>query len=212
MTFYVDLATALEKAARTSQVNVAGRFDLTNPKAVKFARERSASLITGVTETTKDAVRVLAERALEGEFTAEEMAEQLSDFIGVTPGQADSIADYRQELEDAGALSAADIYSEVAGYANDLIDTRSMTIARQEIMTSARAGQNDAWSDAVQAGLLTGDEQRRWIVTDDDRLCPICEELDGATTSLTEPFDGPDGPVDEEGAHVCCRCDIVLQP
>ncbi len=82
-------------------------------------------------------------------------------------------------------------------------DDRATLIARNESMIAASNGQRQAWDQAVDKGLLEGDEKREWIITPDDRLCPICEELDGAVTDLGGNYpDGSDGPP----AHVNCRC------
>lgn len=80
---------------------------------------------------------------------------------------------------------------------------RADLIARHETMLAASEGQRQAWDQAVEDGLLTGGERRTWIVTDDERLCPICSELDGAVADLDGEYPGGfDGPP----AHVQCRC------
>jgi hypothetical protein len=49
---------------------------------------------------------------------------------------------------------------------------RAELIARTETMRASNEGQQEAWDQAVEEGLLTGNEQQEWIVTPDDRLCP----------------------------------------
>lgn len=74
-------------------------------------------------------------------------------------------------------------------------------------MTAASEGQRQAWDQAIEKGLLTGDEQRVWIVTPDDKLCPICEGLEDKKADLGGTYTGDDG--NEYGgppAHVACRC------
>lgn len=81
---------------------------------------------------------------------------------------------------------------------------RANLIARHETLLASNEGQRQAWDQAVDEGLLTGNEKRVWIVTPDDALCPLCEPLDGATAPLDGeyPDDGGDGPP----LHVQCRC------
>lgn len=81
--------------------------------------------------------------------------------------------------------------------------TRAKLIARHETMQAASEGQRQAWDQATEKGLLTGNEQRVWITTPDERLCPICADLDERTASMDGSYpDGYDGPP----AHVQCRC------
>lgn len=80
---------------------------------------------------------------------------------------------------------------------------RARLIARHETMNAASIGQRESWSQAVDAGLLDEGSKRTWIVTGDDKTCPICEELDGATADLDGEYPGGyEGPP----AHVACRC------
>ena len=84
---------------------------------------------------------------------------------------------------------------------------RAELIARNEVMVAVHEGQREAWDQAVEAGLLTGNEEREWIITGDDKVCPICEELDGVRADLNGVYVTSSG--DEYAgppAHVACRC------
>lgn len=82
-------------------------------------------------------------------------------------------------------------------------EDRAQTIARTESMMAVHQGQREAWDQAVDDGLLPEDAKRTWIVTDDDKLCPICEPLDGETADLDgEYVDSIEAPP----AHPNCRC------
>lgn len=84
---------------------------------------------------------------------------------------------------------------------------RAALIARHETMLAASEGQRQAWDQAVDEGLLDEDSQRTWIVVGDDKVCPICEGLDGKTAKLGESYVGDDGEeYDGPPAHVACRC------
>lgn len=104
------------------------------------------------------------------------------------------------QFEEGG--ESATVYQDILDAVGD--ENRAALIARHESLVATNEGQRQGWNQAVDAGLLTGDEKRVWIVTDDERLCPICEALDGETTDLNGeyPGDGGDGPP----AHVNCRC------
>jgi uncharacterized protein with gpF-like domain len=83
-------------------------------------------------------------------------------------------------------------------------EDRANLIARHESMLAASEGQRLSWDQAVDEGLLTGRERRTWITVGDGKVCPICDDLDGATTTLdgSYPDEGGEGPP----AHVNCRC------
>lgn len=88
---------------------------------------------------------------------------------------------------------------------------RAELIAHQEVMTAVHEGQREAWSQAVDEGLLTGREEREWIVTGDGpppigKTCPICEGLEGKRAKLGESYKSDDGEFEGPPAHVRCRC------
>lgn len=101
---------------------------------------------------------------------------------------------------------------ELANRIGDLIgdDARAETIARTETISASVNGQQELWDQAVEEGLLTGTESQEWIITPDDRLCPICEAIEGQTVPLGEPFVTDDGEVDGPPAHPRCRCAVGL--
>jgi hypothetical protein len=101
-----------------------------------------------------------------------------------------------------------DLADQIAEVIGD--DARAEEIARTETMTASNVGQQDAWDQAVDDGLLTGDEVQEWIVTPDDRLCPICEGLEGVQAGLGEMFAADGEQYDGPPAHPNCRCTVGL--
>ena len=95
---------------------------------------------------------------------------------------------------------------------SDLIgdDARAEVIARTETMRASNEGQSQLWDQAVEVGLLTGNEHQIWITTPDDRLCPICEPMDGETTGLDGTFTVDGEEIEGPPAHPNCRCTIGL--
>lgn len=82
-------------------------------------------------------------------------------------------------------------------------ENRADLIARHETMLAADEGQRQGWDQAVDAGLLPEGTRRVWIVTPDERLCPICAALEDKTAPLGGVYPGGfDGPP----AHIQCRC------
>jgi SPP1 gp7 family putative phage head morphogenesis protein len=115
-----------------------------------------------------------------------------------------------EESFDAGNTTL-DV-DELAKQIGELIDDpdRAELIARTETMRAANQGQLEAWDQAEEQGLLTGDEKKEWITTPDDRLCPICEPLDGIQVDRDGTFDVDGEQLDGPPAHPRCRCTTAL--
>jgi SPP1 gp7 family putative phage head morphogenesis protein len=118
--------------------------------------------------------------------------------------------DIKDLLEQAfeGDFDVDQLTQDIADAIGD--DERADLIARTETMRASNEGQQEAWDQAVEEGLLTGTERQEWIVTPDDRLCPICEPMDGVVTDLDGYFDVDGDQIDGPPAHPRCRCTIGL--
>lgn len=204
-----------------------GRFDITNPRAQAWARERSSSLITGVSKTTREAIRGVIERAFSEGIPPRAAARLIRPMIGLTPKDAQAVMNLRARLEDASGqtvyagsrairvpedgFSDEEIENYTDRYSDRLLQDRSETISRTETIAASNEGQRELWEQMVEDGLLDASEQREWSVAEDDRLCPICEDLDGQLAGLDEEFVTMDGErVIGPPAHPNCRCATVL--
>jgi hypothetical protein len=120
----------------------------------------------------------------------------------------------RSDIKDLVAQAFTDQFDveELSGRIEDLIgdSERADLIARTETMRASNEGQSQAWDQATEDGLLTGTEDQVWIVTPDDRLCPICEPADGQTVPLDGRFDVGGEEIDGPPAHPLCRCTVGL--
>lgn len=122
----------------------------------------------------------------------------------------DTRAQIRDVIEEAFAdqFDVDDLADEIADLIGDA--DRAEVIARTEVQRASNQGQLEAWDQATDAGLLTGNEQKEWIVTPDDRLCPVCEPMDGQNVGLNEDFDVDGDRIDGPPAHPNCRCTLGL--
>lgn len=148
------------------------KFNVTNRKAVTWAKEHAADLVSGVSKTTREGIRDLVESAFVEQFDVQDLADQIEELVGD--------------------------------------NSRAELIARTEVMRASNEGQQELWDQAVEAGFLSGREQQEWIVTPDDRLCPVCEPLDGQTVPVDGQFDVDGDKIDGPPAHPNCRCTVGL--
>jgi hypothetical protein len=77
---------------------------------------------------------------------------------------------------------------------------------------SLNAGVLEGWKEAERQGFLDTDEMgKKWIVTPDDRLCPICAPIpDQGVIHIEEKFATSAGEKDAPTAHPHCRCAIAM--
>lgn len=208
---------------------VRGQFSIHNPLAVKWVREHGAELVDDISEKTRASIRKVLVQSFERGINAQKTAKRVKQVIGLTEKQVDAVERLRDRLIDSpGELVHAGgrdirvpetidddwLEAKLDRYSETLLDARADAIARTETIAAANEGQRQAWVQAGATGLLDLDEvERVWIVTPDDRLCPICESMEGKTASVNGTF------VDEEGethsgppAHPRCRCAQGLVP
>jgi hypothetical protein len=189
-------------------LNLNLRFDVTNPLATERAAAQAAALVTNITETTRQTINQVITRAFQEQYTTEDAADLLRPILPLLPKHADAVMNYHSKLEADGMDPNRALALAVA-YADRLVKYRALMIARHEILSASNAGQSALWDQAVDAGYIGTDTKRIWIITPDDRLCPLCAQMVGARaiTGLNEPWDTPVGPCDiPQDIHIQCRC------
>lgn len=189
-------------------------FDMTNPRAVEWAATYAGDLVVQISEPTRLAIRSVIEAGFTDGVEVATMAKQLRGLVGLTEQQAGAVLRYYDSLIEAGTGTEANAWTRAERYAGRLLRQRAETIARTETMNAANEGQQELWLQLQDAGLIAGSVKRKWIVTPDDALCPICESLGRlAPVGLTEPF-RITSPVPlsvmTPTAHPRCRCAVAL--
>lgn len=218
---FVEAGVATAAATPLPGVEGVLRFDLTNPRAMRWARLHAARRVRQITGETKKIIRDHVARGFDEGITVRRTAQALRPVLldalphtlGLTATQYRAVVRMRDSLVEAGE-SASTIERKTAAYAAKQLRRRALTIARTETIAASSAGQQELWEQAREAGYLdTATTRRLWLVTPDDRLCPICEEIPGLNTdgvSLDAPFATPEGPCFAPPAHPNCRCAVSL--
>ncbi len=193
------------------RAEIAIEFDAANPAAVSWARSHAAEMVTAVSGQTRDAVRDAIVRAIEDRLPPQTAAREIRDLIGLTRRDAAAVQRLRERLleEGAGEQAAED---QVARASRRALNRRALTIARQETLLAANAGQDFLWEQAVRDGLLDPEAtMREWLTAEDERVDDeLCAPMMGRRAKIGEPFDTPIGPFDRPPQHVLCRCTPIL--
>jgi len=234
-------AGGLASQAALKAYGIEADFNAVHPNVILYARNRAAALVTSVPEDVRDTIRLVTALGAAGRATVVEQAKMIREVVGLPRNWALAPLRFSDELHAAalrgsigtlgrrlsgadmvkvrgaiegGTADSAFIQEISATYTQRLINLRAETIARTESLAAANYGVHESWIQAVDDGSLPQEVKRVWIVTPDDRLCPICIEIpdmnpDGV--GVEEQFDTPEGPVDDPPApHPNCRCSVGL--
>lgn len=200
---------AFEAGGEAEAARLSTSFQLINPAALDYVRERAAALIREFGDTSRDAVRDLIHQSIGGELTPAELAEEVLDSgIGLNARQATALDNYREGLIESEEYSAREVEQLTSAYYERALEYRSRMIARTEVIAAETAGNQELWRQAAERGLLDRSEARqKWVVS--SRPCPICKELEGQLVPIGGTFPGGfTGPP----AHPNCECGVVMLP
>ena len=198
---------AVKKEALSSTISPES-FTMPNPAAEAWVLSWSANEIREITDQDMEMVRSIIANGMHQKLTYKKIAENLRQVIGLTGRQSQAVVNYRKALEDSGKKSELiDIL--VERYSNRMRKYRAETIA----LTESHTAVEEAWSDSVTAAVRQGvisptEYELYWLVASDERLCPQCMALAGATSPPdVQLFKGHGIPP----LHPRCRCVTILQ-
>ena len=199
-------ATALPAVTKQDIVVV---FDVADPEALAAIEQYAGTRIVAIDATTREAIRdIITQAFTSGQSLTGQIAD-IAQLVGLTPTQAAAMARFREGLQASG-ISGKRIQELIAQRAKAWHLQRAETIARTETINSVMLGQEERWKQAARDGLLDVTRLRRfWVVTPDDRLCPVCATIPGMNlqgVALEEPFQTSRGPIQRPTAHPSCRC------
>jgi hypothetical protein len=204
-------ALALQAGEATSIVGIDVAFNVQDPEALAAIDAYTGRQITAISQMTREAVRGIIQRAFESGTPITQQISEIAELVGLTPRQAESLARFRQGLLDAG---------EKPGRVQELVERRAQAgrrlraevIARTEGLSAVHEGQDARWRQAVADGLLDPNRFRRhFVVTPDDRLCPVCAPVPGMNSNgvgFDTLFATPVGAIHHPPIHPMCRCTV----
>lgn len=181
--------------------NVQYRFDITNPLSIRQALDHSNQLVTEIGESTREGLRKAIAEAIQEGRPPLQAARDIRNSVGLRSDQLERLANMRAK----GAQG-----TEIARARERMLQERTLLIARTETLWSANEGQRALWEQGRQAGIIPASAQREFITTPDDRLCAICEPLDGKLYGIEQQITTELGSVDSPPIHPNCRCTMSL--
>jgi SPP1 gp7 family putative phage head morphogenesis protein len=202
-----ELRRAFDAGMTTARVEIGASLTAPNVSAAQAAERTAARFVTGVTAETRKAIRTAISQSFTQGRTVREVAKDIKPLIGLADRQVRAVNRYRRDLTAKGAKN---VEAKARTYAERLLKQRAELIARTEIIKASTDGKIAAWKDARVKGLLSNRLVKTWIVTPDDRLCPVCAPLDGVQALIDAPFHTSAGDVIGPPAHPRCRCTVGL--
>lgn len=158
------------------------------------------------------AIRAAVKEVLAGDLPKRQAAEVVRSVIGLNAIQARAVARYANGLV-SGGTPPEEIAGKAVDYANELLDYRAELVAANELKRAESEAQKLAWREMVADGTIDEDWRRLWTISDEERACPVCLDLDGQEAGLDEPFESLVGDVmAPPDPHVGCQCAIALVP
>ena len=209
------LASATAVGIRMSQdprITFQIAFRVTNPAAQRWAETQAGRLIRRITADQRQSIRRVIVQAFTENLTTRQAATRIAEQIGLQSRQAVALERVRADLVEKG-LTKARIDHLVTRHRDRMIRRRGRSIARTEVLRASNMGQQLLWEAAVDAGEWRAQDVRRvFIVTPDDRLCPICAPLDGMLVGLADEFVSPTNGASAlvPPLHPSCRCAVGI--
>ena len=198
------IASKQEHISKRKPSPLLGLFNLETPRVTAYARKYSAKQIKGITDKTRKAVRELIAQSNSEGLTVQQVARRLRDSVGLLPRQVTALSNLRRSLELRGVTEdRIGSMMERAGKHARIV--RSTNIARTEIAHAQTAGAQELFDQLQEQGWLAEESEKKWIVTGDELLCPICAPMQGVTAALKDNFEHPElGEVENPPLHPSC--------
>jgi len=199
-------------------------FSLVRPRTAQVMQTNENDTLRDLTNSAVETVRqIINTGVLEGR-DPRDVARDVRRHVGLTPRQAQAVANYRRTLEadEKTPRSKDKIDALVEEYRVRSLRARALTISRTEATRAVNQGNMLSWEQAVEDGRVNPDNVvRRWVYTHDlrtrhaHRLIP---SMNKQGVGLREPFKSPLGPIMYPGdpaaaaANVInCRCSMIIR-
>lgn len=198
-------------------------FDVLSPHVVEGMRRLDLSTLAGLKDDARDVARSVLQEGLAKGVNPRETARQLRASVGLGANQLEWVANYRAKLEAGESVTGyalrdrrlatrtpAQIDTAVAAYQRRLIALNAETTARTATLDAMKLGQDLAWRDAAEKGLLADGVTlwKQWKGVMDDRERDEHIAMEGETVPMEMPYSN--GEMIPGESTYNCRCVSIV--
>lgn len=190
-------------------------FDPTHINIQNWTGKHAGELIVQLTDTQAKGINALLQMAATTNMSVDELAKAIRPTVGLHSRQIRANFNYFRKVRDnllkdnphMSQSTATKIATEKAiSYAERQHQYRAMNIARTELAFAYNHGEFESVKQAIAQGYM-GRVVKRWITAGDERVCPLCKELEDETEDLEYEFNTKNkGDRRTPPAHPSCRC------
>ena len=154
------------------------RFDPIGLEAVSWATEHSATLVTGITAETVEAIQTYVAQGIDAGKSIQKIAMELRPLVGLTEKNIMAVANYHEMLIlERPEYTAAKQREMAEVYARRLHRKRALVIARTETAYSLNEGLRQGYAQMGATKLER---------VEDPDCCDICAEYNGKIYTIAE--------------------------
>ena len=242
-TFNLGATTGIKQLPEAMQQAIG--FDTLNNRAINAIKQNTGKVIQELTGSSKQAVSNLIQRLLSENIPPAKMGREIRQLIGLTDSQMKAVTNFRLQLEtrsilgltppedrrlnaieaaqvrrhmNQGTMQQDKIDEMVEKYYQRLLNKRALDIARTESMHSINQGQQEAWMQGLDQGVLDINKDRKfWLTAGDEKVRTTHRAIPAMNPGgvpITSPFATPFGFVMSPGDYnvglINCRCSAIL--
>lgn len=187
---------------------------------LRWIRTHGAELVTNCTDEQIKAIRSLTLRAVNENMSSAEFARYIRPTIGLTRSQAEANMKLYQTTKEMLQKEHPRMKPEnvekrarkaAENYAKKQIRQRAETIARTEIARAYNYAMDETIRQAIAEGRIP-EMKRVWSTSQDGKVCPICQAMEGMEVSMDGEFRAKQGKklliVSLPPAHPRCACAV----
>lgn len=198
-------AARVHKSDKAPEITVA-----TNPRSARWIKLHAGKLAVELSRQQHEVIRNVVSRGYNTGARPEDMAAQLQRSIGLTSRQEEAVSNFYLRAVDEDEDTAD---ARTDRYAQSQLVYRTENIARTENRSAVEHGRMDEWLQARDDGEISDASRRVWVSAHaSQRLCELCEGMDGQEVGLEENFEADDGTsVPCPPLHPQCRCTCEIR-
>lgn len=194
----------LKKRYPEFELSDIGREQFNEMVADKFSEQ----LYQTQDKAIKEAVKYTNNNARIDKLPKQDLSEIIKSGSGLHSVSLKSCLNYyAHQIENNNTKAKAK--SNTKKLINRKYNKRAQILAQDSVLNNYRETEYQAIGEGISQGIFNG-AVKIWSSSEDNRVCPICQELNGQAVNYNDSFRMSDGRTFDglNGAHSCCRCVI----